>query len=294
MKKLLKYILSIVLFFVAFTTVSALSLSKDKLTLSPGKSESIELFANTDKEIVKIDFTMVYSTYDIPANFNTSGGNTDQMQSGIRHSVSLSEAKSGKVLLGNIDVSVVDNPKDTSGTVSISNVVATTKDGESITLNNRTINVNVTVPEVKKTIDKNMLDRIESTIVEINLEKDKFDYEVTIDSDVSELDLKPIAKDKDTNIDISTQKIADIKDNKITITTKLEDVEQIYTIKVNVKEKEKKEVKVTIDNSEFKTDDTYKLKWIVLITVLAGSLIISMILSNTTKKQKRRKKKRLS
>lgn len=294
MKKLYKCLIFIGLLLLTNTKVFALSVSKDNLTLEPGKNETIELYANTDKEIVKVDFTLVYSTYDIPAVFSLAAGNTETMLSGIRHSVSLGEAKTGKILLGTIDVSVIANPKVKNGSVNISNVVAKTKDEENINLKNCFININVNDKNIKKEIDKNMLANIESKIVEIKLEKDKFDYEVDVDYDLVELDLKPIAKDENTKIDITTQKITDIKDNKIIITTELEDTKQIYTIKINVKEKPQKEVKVTIDNSEFKTDNTYKLKWIIILTLLAGSLIISLILSSATKNKKRRKKKRLS
>ena len=291
MKKLYKCLIFISLFLFTNTKILALSVSKDNLTLDPGKSENIQLYANSDKEIVKVDFTLVYSTYDIPANFNVTDGNKDTMVSGVRHSVSLGDGKTGKVLLGNIEVSVVASPNIKNGSVNISNVVAKTKDGEDINLKNAFVNVNV--KEVKKEIDKNMLDRIESKIVDIKLEKDKFDYEVTVDYDLVELDLKAIAKDNNTKIDITTQKIADIKDNKIIITTKLEDTEQIYTIKVNVKEKPKEEINITVDDSEFKSDNTYKLKWIIMATLLAGSIVISLMFLSNTEKKKRRKKKRL-
>ena len=291
MKKLYKCLIFISLFLFTNTKILALSVSKDNLTLEPGKSENIQLYANSDKEIVKVDFTLVYSTYDIPANFSATDGNKDTMVSGVRHSVSLGDGKTGKVLLGNIEVSVVASPNIKNGSVNISNVVAKTKDGEDINLKNAFVNVNV--KEVKKEIDKNMLDRIESKIVDIKLEKDKFDYEVTVDYDLVELDLKAIAKDNNTKIDITTQKIADIKDNKIIITTKLEDTEQIYTIKVNVKEKPKEEINITVDDSEFKSDNTYKLKWIIMATLLAGSIVISLMFLSNTEKKKRRKKKRL-
>ena len=275
MKKIFSYIFILSAFILFTSRVDALSVSKNSLTLEKGTSESVELYANTEVEVTKVELTLVYSTYDIPAAFVVTNGNTDSNPYAITHVITLPEAKSGKFLLGRIDINVVNNPKDTSGSVNIHTAKATTTEGNIITLNNQDINITVGTPkkEEPKVVDKNMLEKIESKIVDIELKKDVFEYTVSIDKDLEELDLKPIVKDSDTKVDITTQKISEIKDNKIIITTKNGDTEQKYTI--NLKEKE--EVVVNVDKTEFKNNNSYKVKWIILsvilLLVLVGSLL---------------------
>ena len=276
----LKYLFGLFLLLITFSKVNALELSKSDLTIEKGSNDSVELYANVEKDVISVTFTLVYSTYDIPANFAPAAGVTDTNPNGITHEVVFNEAKSGKILLGNVNINVVSNPKDTVGTVNIHTASAKDTNGETISLNAKNINIKVGTPveepkEEPKEVDKNLLDKIESNIVNIKLKKDTFDYSVSIKDDVLELDLKPIAKDESTTIDISTQKISELENNTIVITAKNSDVEQKYNIKVNIKDKNE----VTVDKTEFKDDKSYKGKWIVVSIVLIVALLISMLFS---------------
>ena len=274
----LKYLFGLFLLLITFSKVNALELSKSDLTIEKGGNDSVELYANVEKDVISVTFTLVYSTYDIPANYSPAAGVTDTNPNGITHEVVFNEAKTGKILLGNVNINVVSNPKDTVGTVNIHTASAKDTNGETISLNAKNINIKVGTPveepkEEPKEVDKNLLDKIESKIVKIELKKDVFDYTVNVKKEIDELDLKPIAKSEDTKIDISSQKISELKDGKIVITTKNNDTEQVYNIKVNVKEEDQ----ITIDKDEFKADKSYKGKWIIVSIILIVALIISML-----------------
>ena len=157
-------------------------------------------------------------------------------------------------------------------------------------MNSQLINVYVK-EEDNIQIDKNMLKSIDSKLVKIDLKKDIFEYDITLDSSIEELDLKPVAINDDVEIDITTQKIKDIKNNKILITTKLNDIEQVYTINILVKEDNKiKKDEIIIDKTTFVADDSYKSKWLVIIIALIVIFMMSLIINNIkpNKKHKHR------
>ena len=313
MKKRIKYILITFLLLFNIGYVNALTVSKNELTIEKGGNEKIELYANVEAEVKKVDFTLVFSTYDIPAEFIVNSAYTDTNPNGVAHSIVLPEATSGKILLGTISISAKQNPTETSGTVNISSASATTSSDESISLNIQNINVKVTEKPVeepskpsesskpsepstasnpstpsepspsskkeekdnKEKEDKGLLEKIESKIVKINLKKDVFEYTVTVKEDLEELDLKPVAKKEDTKIELSTQKIKELKDNKITITATNGDIKQEYII--TVKQKAKNEI--TIDTGSFEGDTSYKGKFIVISVIVLIALVISALIS---------------
>lgn len=253
--------------------------NKNELTIESGKNETINLTTNVDYEVKEIKFTLVYTTYDIPAYFNVASGLTDSNPNGIVHKISFNEPVSGEIDLGTISVKVVNYPTVNNGTITLHSASATTTDGEVITLKSQTINVNIgtkqeKVEEVKKVEVKNMLDKIESDIVKINIKDDVYEYTVKIKDSIKELDLKPIPKDSNYKVEISNQKIDEIKDNKITIKVSNEDVSEEYII--NIKQIKSEEVK--IDKEESNTEYKYKSKWVVMIIILSVVLFIGIVL----------------
>ena len=263
--------------------VNALSVSKKNVTIDKGSNQNVELSAVVEEEIVKINFSLVYTSYDVPAYFIIGSGLTESVN-GIKHSISFSEGMTGNVKLGNIKVSVVDNPKVVSGTVNIHSATALTSDGETINLDTQMINVTVggnnntptvTAPkdDDKETKD-NLLSKIESNIVNIELKKDVFEYTVNVKENVEELDLNPILVDDKYEVEISSQKISELEDSKIVIKVKNGNVVEEYKILVNVIE----EVKTEVDKSEFKNDYSYKGKWLFLVIVFGVILFAGLLL----------------
>ena len=304
MKKIMKYFVLMFIFLLVFScNVKALSVSKNEITIEKGTNDSVELYANVEANVTSVSFDMTYTTYDVPADFSASGGISDSNPGGPSHIITFSEAKTGSILLGTINIRVKDTAVVTAGVINITNGKATDVDGNTINLNMQSITVKVGIPvvnntqeetttveetkeekkeepkkeeEVKKEIDKNMLDKIESKIVKINLRKNVFEYTVSVSENVEELDLKPIAKDEDSKIEISTQKIKDIKDNKIIISVTNGDVKQDYIINIKIKKAIKE---VTIDKSEFVENSNYKSKWIIIIITLVIIFLASILLT---------------
>ena len=294
MKKLVKFTILSIFMVLFISHVDALSVSKNNLTIEKGGSDKVELYANSDKEITRVEFTLIYMSNDVPAYYSVGSGLSDSNPNGIKHNISLGEAKSGKILLGTVNINVKNNPEGRGGSINIHSAKGYTSDEEEVSLNSQSINVTIGTPvnnqeevkkeepkeekkeeEEKKEIDKNLLDKIESKLVKIELKKDVFEYKVVIDEDIKELDLKAIPKDEKTKVEISTQKIDEIKDNKIIITASNEDIKQEYVIYLSLN----KEIEVTVDKSEFKENGSYKGKWIIASIVLIVILMVGLVLT---------------
>ena len=291
MRKYYKYLLVYGIFFMFLNNAEAITVSKDNVELKPGGNETVDVFVDAKTDISEVNFTLIYTTYDIPASFMVADGLTDNGGNSTKHNIVLREPKSGKILLGSIDITASTVAKVTGGTINIHTASAKTKSGETIELDSASINVKITEEEVNEPVevDKNLLDGIESKIVKIDLKKDVFEYTVTVDEDILELDLDPKAIDNDVKVEVSSQKIEELKDNKITITASKGDIQSVYTINVEVKENSI----IEIDNREFKEDNKYKSKWEALILIVVCSAILSVILTKKRSKKRRRKKKKV-
>lgn len=260
--------------------IKALSVDKNTLTIAKGNNQNIDLYANVESDTTEISFTLVYTTYDVPAYFNLEPGLTDTNPNGISHKIIFSNPVSGKVKLGSININVVNNPKVNSGTITIHSGKANTNAG-TIELNSQTINVTIgnetTTIEEEPKENKNLLSKIESNLIKIKLSDDVYEYSIDIKDTIEELDLKAIAKNKDYKVEISTQKISELKDNQIIITVKDGDYTEEYKIKVNIVKDKIEEIE--IDEENFKNSYKYKGKWITLIIIMSILLLIGLFLT---------------
>ena len=299
MKYFLKFICLIVTFFMLTTGVLALTVSENNIEIPKSDRKSIELSTNSEEMLTSVEFTLVYTTYDIPASFIVNPNYTDSNPNGIKHKIIFSEPINGNIILGNININVVDDPKDNAGTVNIHSAIGYTESGETINLTSQNINVtvlnnretNTETNEIEKPkedeqqetkkIDKNVLKEIKSDLVKINIQKDIFEYTITINNDIEKLDLEPIAINESYKVKISNQEIATLEDNKINITITDNKGNKIdYIIKVNIL----KDISdVEIDDSDFKEKNTYKGKWIILVIIFSTILLFGLILTRKKK-----------
>ena len=136
----------------------------------------------------------------------------------------------------------------------------------------------------KKTEDKkdetkkektHVLEKIESNIVNIDLQDGVYEYTVKIKEDIEELDLNPVTADSKYKAEISSQKISELENNNIIITVKNGEEKQEYKINVKVM----KVHEIEIDDSEFESTYTYKGKWIVIIIILSVTLFAGLLLT---------------
>lgn len=141
MKHFLKLICLIVTFFMLTTGVLALTVSENNIEIPKSDRKSIELSTNSEEMLTSIEFTLVYTTYDIPASFIVNPNYTDSNPNGIKHKIIFSEPINGNIILGNVNINVVDNPKDNTGTVNIHSAIGYTKSGKTINLTSQNINV---------------------------------------------------------------------------------------------------------------------------------------------------------
>lgn len=279
MKKYIAFLIVLFIYLSSSVNVKALSISENNLSLTPGTSTTLKLTENTNENISKIDFNLVYYSYDITGVFLSNYNDT---VSGISHSIVFNEPVTGDIDLGTIKINVVSNPKVKSSNVNINNIKLTTSSGNIITLDNISITVNVEETDKPLNLPKekvsNLLDKIESNIVNITLKENIYEYDITIDNNIDMLDLKPISKYEDASIDISNQKVSELEDNKIIIKVSLGDVSEEYKINVKVNEKE-----VKIDNNEYKINNNYKAPWIVIIIILSIGLVVSIMFARKKK-----------
>lgn len=277
MKKIINKLLIFTLLFIFIPKVYALEVSNDKVVVSKGGSEEVELYIETDKKVKSVSFSMFFTTYDIPGYFYVDKGVIDNALDGTKHVLTFEEAQSGKIVLGKIKISAVSNPKDMAGSITLSNATYTDTLGNVVNMNNKIINVTISEEKQK---DEFLLKEIKSKIVKIDLVKGVYEYKVQVPADIDKLDLSAVAIDDSYKVEISDQEIDKLKDGKITIKVYNDTNSQDYTIIVD---KLKEVEKVKIDDSKFQNKNNYTGKWVLVIIVLSIMFVIGLILG---KKQK--------
>ena len=270
MKKLLKVLFSISLIFILINKVEALTLEEKELHLAKGETKEIEVTENFSEKIKKLEFNLVYYNNDITGTFQVNSSYQDKT-SGIKHEIVFPNGVSGDLSLGKLQVFVAKNSSLQKGIININNVQATTLNGKILNLEN--ISLPIFIDSKKEnTVTGNLIEKIDSNLVNISLKENTYEYKVTVKEDIKELDLKPITKYQDTIIDISSQKLEKEKNNIIIITAKKDNIEEEYKIQV----KYQKDIK--IDTHKYKEDNSYKKEWIIIASIFSVIFIIGLFL----------------
>ena len=281
-----KVIFSVVIMLLSFTfvNVSAFSVVDDTLYLKPGTNESIHLYANVKEEVTSISFDLSYSSYDVSASFRPTSKIKDNHDDNdyVHHDLKLDKPRSGKIDLGVININVKSSPKEpkVGHNIKVFNGSAKGETGD-IKLKDLIVIIypfekeDENVTTVVDTLDDSLLDKIESKIVDINLEAGVFDYTVTVKDTVKKLDLVPVPKNSDIRVTISNQEISALENDTIKITLEDGKTTQVYNIKV----KQLKTVKdVQIDDTTDVAEYHYKWKYIVVIVACFVVIFISNFL----------------
>lgn len=277
MKIVKRIIFLLVVFLINLPLVSALSVDNTELTVAKGEKSTVNVYADLKEETTKVSFSLVYTTYDVPATFKAEEGITLKTNT-TKNTLTFSEAQKGQVKLGTIEISILKSAKANKGTIRLNSATATSKSGNISKLDpvELTVTIGTSTNNSTSVKESNLLKGITSKIVNIDLKDNVYTYEVNVKEDVKELDLVAVPKDEKSKVVISSQKISDLKDGKITINvTSPSNTKEEYTVKVNVL----KTNKVEIDKEEFKADSSYKWKWIVVIIVSVVALLFGFILS---------------
>ena len=264
-------------FLINLPLVSALSVDSTELTVAKGEKSTVNVYADLKEETTKVSFSLVYTTYDVPAIFKAEEGITLKTNT-TKNTLTFSEAQKGQVKLGTIEISIPKSAKANKGTIRLNSATATSKSGNISKLDpvELTVTIGTSTNNSTSVKESNLLKGITSKIVNIDLKDNVYTYEVNVKEDVKELDLVAVPKDEKSKVVISSQKISDLKDGKITINvTSLSNTKEEYIVKVNVLKTDK----VEIDKEEFKADSSYKGKWVVVIIVSVVALLFGFTLS---------------
>lgn len=277
MKIVKRIIFLLVVFLINLPLVSALSVDSTELTVAKGEKSTVDVYADLKEETTKVSFSLVYTTYDVPATFKAEEGITLKTNT-TKNTLTFSEAQKGQVKLGTIEISILKSAKANKGTIRLNNATATSKSGNISKLDpvELTVTIGTSTNNSTSVKESNLLKGITSKIVNIDLKDNVYTYEVNVKEDVKELDLVAVPKDEKSKVVISSQKISELKDGKIIINvTSPSNTKEEYTVKVNVL----KTNKVEIDKEKFKADSSYKGKWVVIIIVSVVALLFGFTLS---------------
>lgn len=277
MKIVKRIIFLLVVFLINLPLVSALSVDNTELTVAKGEKSTVNVYADLKEETTKVSFSLVYTTYDVPATFKAEEGITLKTNK-TKNTLTFSEAQKGQVKLGTIEISILKSAKANKGTIRLNSATATSKSGNISKLDpvELTVTIGTSTNNSTSVKESNLLKGITSKIVNIDLKDNVYTYEVNVKEDVKELDLVAVPKDEKSKVVISSQKISDLKDGKIIINvTSPSNTKEEYIVKVNVLKTDK----VEIDKEEFKADSSYKGKWVVIIIVSVVALLFGFTLS---------------
>lgn len=277
MKIVKRIIFLLVVFLINLPLVSALSVDNTELTVAKGEKSTVNVYADLKEETTKVSFSLVYTTYDVPATFKAEEGITLKTNT-TKNTLTFSEAQKGQVKLGTIEISILKSAKANKGTIRLNSATATSKSGNISKLDpvELTVTIGTSTNNSTSVKESNLLKGITSKIVNIDLKDNVYTYEVNVKEDVKELDLVAVPKDEKSKVVISSQKISELKDGKIIINvTSPSNTKEEYTVKVNVL----KTNKVEIDKEKFKADSSYKGKWVVIIIVSVVALLFGFTLS---------------
>lgn len=267
----------LVVFLINLPLVSALSVDSTELTVAKGEKSTVNVYADLKEETTKVSFSLVYTTYDVPATFKAEEGITLKTNK-TKNTLTFSEAQKGQVKLGTIEISILKSAKANKGTIRLNSATATSKSGNISKLDpvELTVTIGTSTNNSTSVKESNLLKGITSKIVNIDLKDNVYTYEVNVKEDVKELDLVAVPKDEKSKVVISSQKVSELKDGKIIINvTSPSNTKEEYTVKVNVLKTDK----VEIDKEEFKADSSYKGKWVVVIIVSVVALLFGFTLS---------------
>lgn len=260
---------------------NALEIVELNPTMQKGETKDIELYVNAPSDTKEIKFSLTFLSYDVVGTFESSTGVLTN--NGVSHTISYDEPITGRVKLGIVKIKVSTNVLIDTGTINLYNASATLVDDTTNKLNNQSIQVNIT-KEKKEEIKTNLLKTISSNIVNISLEPNKYEYELSVKNDIDKLDLTATAIDETYKVDITEQTLKEGK-NQIFINVSKGDISEKYTINVTRDKKEEIKEEIKKNKEEVKKEQVSKIKnknfksgWTIIITGLIVVFIVGLSL----------------
>lgn len=281
-KRIVVFLCFIFCFFAFLINVKALNkiyFDSEDLSIMPGETKEIGVFVDSDKNFTNVKMNVITTSSSI--NFAGITYNDLFTRENNGSGVSLTSKtplKSG-TKVATIKVKASDTLDDgLIGYIRVSNALVDNAKVENASLS------------VKVSDDKESsfyLKSITSNIVKIDFNKDTYNYEYDVSSDVDKMDLEAQAQDSNSTVEISDQTLKTGKNEiKITVTSKTRE-KKVYTVVINKKAKE--EVKdtsnddVMLVSSNTETKKPNKTGFIALLGILAFVLVVDLIVMKNKK-----------
>ena len=244
MKKIIKLSIFIICFmlFISYVKAGSYSISADKRTVNVGDTVSITVGINN-----------LAGSFSISSSNNSvlAGGKSDWFESSTTVYFTAKSPGSATVTATASDVADYDTGNAVGGSKSITiNVVEPSRGGNSKTNSSKknkqsydygddTIDIN------KEYSSDNFLSSLKIEGYDIYFDKEKQEYSLDVDEDVSSINITATASDKNANvIGTGNIKLTDgINNIKITVVAENGN-ERVYTITVNVKDTDPIKVKI--------------------------------------------------
>ena len=164
-----KMLVAFIFFLINVNLTYALSVDNNELTLTRGENSTVDVYADLKEDTASVSFSLVFTTYDVPATFKENKGFKNEL-SGTKNTISFTKLQKGKIKLGTIKIDVSKDARANSGTIKLTNAIASASSGKVIKLNPIEITVIVNKNSNEdKAKESNLLKEIKSDIVTIGL-----------------------------------------------------------------------------------------------------------------------------
>ena len=284
-KRIVVFAVFVFCFFAFLINVKALNkiyFDSEDLSIMPGETKGIGVFVDCDNSFTTVKMNVITTSSSI--NFAGITYNDAFTRTNSSNGVVLTSKTSLKsgTKVATIKVKASDSASvGVAGYIRVSNALVDDIKVENASLSVKVSNESTTNPYLKS---------ITSNIIKIDFNKDTYDYEYDVSSDVDKMDLIAQAQDSSSTVEISDQTLKTGKNEiKITVTSKTKE-KKVYTVVINKKAKE--EVKstsnddVTLVSSNTKTKKPNKTGFLALLGLLTFVLVVDLIVMKNKKNTK--------
>lgn len=279
-KKLLFMFLILIMMFlpVCVRAENRIYFDADSANIAPGSTKKFNIIVDSDNDFTKVNFNLIttsayvgFSSVEFSDQFVRNSSST----TGSNYEIESSTPQKSGTVIGSVTLVAKD-----ASVIGAEGYIRLTK--PSITAGSL---INLQTAQLKITIsnelsDNTYLSGLESSLANINFDKEVLEYTVTVDNEVEVFDLKATAEDPSSTVAISDQTLSKNK-NTITVTVKSEKGNtRVYKVIVN-KKKEVKTTKAKKENTEkeenSKSDKSTKTGWYAVLLVLSITLALDVI-----------------
>ena len=284
-KRIVVFAVFVFCFFAFLINVKALNkiyFDSEDLSIMPGETKEIGVFVDCDNSFTTVKMNVITTSSSI--NFAGITYNDAFTRTNSGNGVVLTSKTSLKsgTKVATIKVKASDSASvGVAGYIRVSNALV-----DDTNIENASLSVKVSNESTNNTYLKS----ITSNIIKIDFNKDTYDYEYDVSSDVDKMDLVAQAQDSSSTVEISDQTLKTGKNEiKITVTSKTKE-KKVYTVVINKKAKEEVKITsnddVTLVSSNTKTKKPNKTGFLALLGLLTFVLVIDLIVMKNKKNTK--------